>query len=219
LKRIDTLRAIVFDFDGVILESAEVKTEAFLELYADHPDKLDAIREYHISQAGISRYTKFEHIQRNILGLPYTEADKQRASAEFTRLTRERVFRAAQVPGAEALLLGLRGRALRIIGSGTPQPELDLIVAHRRMEDWFEEWWGSPRMKADILRDVMARHKLTPDQVLMVGDGMSDYEAAQAAGTRFLARETETSFGELAMDKVRDMHGMSEWLEETDDGR
>jgi phosphoglycolate phosphatase-like HAD superfamily hydrolase len=59
----------------------------------------------------------------------------------------------------------------------------------------------------------MERHKLTPDQVLMVGDGMSDYEAAQAAGTRFLARETETSFGELAVDKVRDMNGMAEWLE------
>jgi phosphoglycolate phosphatase-like HAD superfamily hydrolase len=216
VKRIDTLRAIVFDFDGVILESAEVKTEAFLELYADHPDKLDAIREYHVSQAGISRYTKFEHIQRNILGLPYTAEVKQRVSAEFERLTRERIFRCPEVPGAGALLLGLRGRALRIVGSGTPQPELDLVVAQRRMEDWFEEWWGSPRMKADILRDVMARHRLSPRQVLMVGDGMSDYDAAREAGTRFLGRETETSFTDLAVDKVRDMHGMAAWLEEED---
>jgi phosphoglycolate phosphatase-like HAD superfamily hydrolase len=203
VKRIDTLRAIVFDFDGVILESAEVKTEAFLELYADHPDKLDAIREYHVSQAGISRYTKFEHIQRNILGLPYTAEVKQRVSAEFERLTRERIFRCPEVPGAGALLLGLRGRALRIVGSGTPQPELDLVVAQRRM-------------KADILRDVMARHRLSPRQVLMVGDGMSDYDAAREAGTRFLGRETETSFTDLAVDKVRDMHGMAAWLEEED---
>jgi beta-phosphoglucomutase-like phosphatase (HAD superfamily) len=220
LKRIETLRAIVFDFDGVILESAEVKTEAFLELYAEYPGKLEEIRDYHVSQAGISRYTKFEHIQRNILGLPYTEADKKRVSAEFERLTRERIFRCPQVPGAEDLLLGLRGRVLRIVGSGTPQAELELVVATRKMGEWFEEWWGSPRMKADILRDVMARHNLAPRQVLMVGDGMSDYDAARETGARFLARETETSFGGLSVDRVRDLNGMAAWLEEDpDDGR
>jgi phosphoglycolate phosphatase-like HAD superfamily hydrolase len=219
LKRIDSLRAIVFDFDGVILESANIKTEAFLELYADYPDKLQEIRDYHVGQAGISRYVKFEHIQKDILGLPYTAEDKKRVSAEFERLTRERIFRCPQVPGAEGLLLGLRGRVLRIVGSGTPQAELDLIVAARKMGDWFEEWWGTPPMKADILRNVMARHKLNPRQVLMVGDGMSDYDAARETGARFLARETETNFDKLAVAKVRDMAQMAAWLEEMDHGR
>jgi phosphoglycolate phosphatase-like HAD superfamily hydrolase len=216
LKRIDSLRAIVFDFDGVILESAEVKTEAFMELYADYPDKVQAIRDYHVAQAGISRYVKFEHIQRNILGLPYTEETRKRVSAEFERLTRERIFRCPQVPGAEGLLRGLRGRVLRIVGSGTPQAELELIVATRGMDGWFEELWGTPRLKADILRDVMARHSLSPRQVLMVGDGMSDYDAAREAGTQFLARETETNFGQLPVAKVGDMKEMESWLEETD---
>jgi len=219
LKRIDSLRAIVFDFDGVILESAEVKTEAFMELYAAYPDRVPAIRDYHIAQAGISRYIKFEHIQRNILGLPYTEEDKKRVSAEFERLTRERIFRCPQVPGAEDLLRNLRGRVLRIVGSGTPQAELELIVATRKMGDWFEELWGTPRLKPGILRDVMARHNLSPRQVLMVGDGMSDYDAACETGTRFLARETETAFDKLAVAKVRDMKEMESWLEGTDDRR
>jgi phosphoglycolate phosphatase-like HAD superfamily hydrolase len=216
LKRIDSLRAIVFDFDGVILESANIKTEAFLELYADYPDKLQAIRDYHIAQAGISRYVKFEHIQRNILGLPYTEEIRKQVSAEFERLTRERIFRCPQVPGAEDLLRGLHGRVLRIVGSGTPQAELELIVATRGMKEWFEELWGTPRVKADILRDVMTRHALSPQAVLMVGDGMSDYDAAREAGTCFLARETETNFDKLAVAKVRDMKEMAAWLEETD---
>jgi phosphoglycolate phosphatase-like HAD superfamily hydrolase len=217
LKRIDSLRAIVFDFDGVILESANIKTEAFLELYADYPDKLQAIRDYHVGQAGISRYVKFEHIQSNILGLPYTDEVRKKVSAEFERLTRERIFRCPQVPGAEALLLGLRGRVLRIVGSGTPQPELELVVSTRKMGDWFEELWGTPPMKGDILRDVMARHRLFPQQVLMVGDGMSDYDAARETGTRFLARETETAFDKLAVDKVKDMTQMAAWLEGEDD--
>jgi phosphoglycolate phosphatase-like HAD superfamily hydrolase len=216
LKRIDALRAIVFDFDGVILESAEVKTEAFLELYADHPEKLAAIRAYHVGQAGISRYVKFEHIQKNILGLPYTGEVKKRVSAEFERLTRERILRCPEVPGAQELLRGLRGGTLRIVGSGTPQAELELVVSGRGMGDWFEELWGSPRKKAEILRDVMARYALSPREVLMVGDGLSDYDAARETGTRFLARETETAFDWLAVEKVRDMREMRAWLEEED---
>ncbi len=218
MKRIDSLRAIVFDFDGVILESANIKTEAFMELYADYPEKVQAIRDYHIAQAGISRYVKFEHIQRNILGLPYTEKIRKQVSADFECLTRERIFRCPQVPGAEDLLLGLRGRVVRIVGSGTPQAELELIVAKRGMGAWFEELWGTPRLKADILRDVMARHALSPQEVLMVGDGMSDYDAAREAGTRFLARETETNFDKLSVAKVKDLTEMESWLEDRDDG-
>lgn len=214
MKRIDSLRAIVFDFDGVILESANIKTEAFLELYAAYPEKLAAIRDYHVGQAGISRYVKFEHIQKNILGLPYTAEDKARVSAAFERLTRERIFRCPEVPGAERLLRGLRGRVLRVVGSGTPQPELDLIIQKRAMEGWFDEWWGTPRVKAEIIRDVMARHDVSADRVLMVGDGMSDYQAAAETGARFLGRETETAFGGLEVDKVRDMAEMAGWLEE-----
>jgi phosphoglycolate phosphatase-like HAD superfamily hydrolase len=151
------------------------------------------------------------------LGLPYTDEVRKKVSAEFERLTRERIFRCPQVPGAEALLLGLRGRVLRIVGSGTPQPELELVVSTRKMGNWFEELWGTPPMKADILRDVMARHNLSPQQVLMVGDGMSDFDAALETGTRFLARETETAFDGLPVDKIRDLNEMQSWLEENDD--
>lgn len=33
--------AMIFDFDGVILESAEIKTQAFIELFRDVPEQLD----------------------------------------------------------------------------------------------------------------------------------------------------------------------------------
>jgi phosphoglycolate phosphatase-like HAD superfamily hydrolase len=215
-KRIDTLRAIAFDFDGVILESADIKTAAFMALYAAFPTRLPAIREYHLSNAGISRYVKFEYIQTKILGLPYTDRDRAQQSAEFERLTHEQILRCAEVKGAAALLRGLKGRVARIVASGTPQDELRKIVAERGMGSWFEEVWGTPRTKPEILRDVLARHELAAGAVLMVGDGMSDYQSAQETGVRFLARETDSVFAGLAVDKVRDMDEMRVWLEGTD---
>jgi phosphoglycolate phosphatase-like HAD superfamily hydrolase len=216
-KRIDTLRAIAFDFDGVILESADIKTAAFMALYADFPENLSAIREYHVSNAGISRYVKFEYIQTKILGLPYTDKDRALRSAEFERLTHEQILRCPEVEGASALLLGLKGRTIRIVASGTPQDELRQIVAERGMGAWFDEVWGTPLTKPEILRDVLARHELAPGSVLMVGDAMNDYQSAQETGVRFLARETGSVFQGLAVDKVDDLTEMGTWLIETDD--
>ena len=218
-KRIDALRAIAFDFDGVILESVDIKTRAFMALYAAYPASLSAIREYHLSNAGISRYVKFEQIQTKILGLPYTERDREHASAEFARLTHEQILRCPEVPGAAVLLRKLGGKVLRIVVSGTPQDELRVIVADRGMTGWFDEVWGTPRAKPEILRDVLARHTLTPEAVLMVGDGMSDYQAARDVGVRFLAREKDSVFADVAVEKVRDMVEMVKWMEATDEGR
>lgn len=210
--RLDGLRAVIFDFDGVILESADIKTEAFVDLFAAYPEHQGAIRGFHLDNIGISRFVKFEHIRRNILRLPYDEGVRAELGAEFTRLTKARILACPEVPGARALLAALKGRVLRIVASGTPEGELRDIVRERGMDGWFDEVWGTPRTKSEIIRDVLARHGISPERAVMVGDGMSDYKAARETGTLFLAREMAREFDGLDLPKVADMEGMIEWL-------
>jgi phosphoglycolate phosphatase-like HAD superfamily hydrolase len=186
------IRAVVFDFDGVILESADVKTEAFVELYAEHgPEVVARVRAHHLANSGISRFKKFAWIAEHVLGRPLGEADSVALGQRFTALALAKVLAAPFVPGAEAALAVLARRGLpRFVASGTPQDELALIVERRGLTPVFHEVHGTPREKPEILRDVMARHALGPDQVLFIGDGMSDYKAARAVGTGFLARDT-----------------------------
>ena len=49
------LRGVFFDFDGVVLESAQIKTEAFRDLYSGLPELLPRILQYHQQNVGISR--------------------------------------------------------------------------------------------------------------------------------------------------------------------
>ncbi|TMQ05879.1 MAG: HAD family hydrolase [Deltaproteobacteria bacterium] len=188
----DRVRAVVFDFDGVILESADVKTEAFVELYAEHGAAVvERVRAHHLANLGISRFKKFAWIAEHVLGRPLGDADSAALGERFAALALEKVLAAPFVPGAEAALAVLARAGLpRFVASGTPQDELALIVDRRGLRPVFHEVHGTPREKPEILRDVMARHELAPDQVLFVGDGMSDYKAARAAGTAFLARDT-----------------------------
>ena len=185
------LRAIVFDFDGVILESAEVKTEAFVELYAAHgPQVVAAVRAHHLANLGISRFKKFEWIAANVLGQPLTEDGKAALGERFTELALAKVLAAPMVPGAERALAELAPRMPLFVASGTPQGELDLIVDRRGLRGSFREVWGTPAEKPAIVQDLLARHALAPAEVLFIGDGLSDHKAAVATGLHFLARTT-----------------------------
>ncbi|MCX5934210.1 MAG: hypothetical protein NTU99_05390, partial [Pseudanabaena sp. LacPavin_0818_WC45_MAG_42_6] len=53
-KRYD---AIVFDFDGVLVESVDVKTQAFGTLYAEYGDLIvEQVKAYHLLHGGVSRF-------------------------------------------------------------------------------------------------------------------------------------------------------------------
>lgn len=59
---------IIFDFDGVIINSHKVKTLAFYDIFKIYgkPYALNA-KKFHLKHIGKSRYFKFKHILRNIL--------------------------------------------------------------------------------------------------------------------------------------------------------
>jgi phosphoglycolate phosphatase-like HAD superfamily hydrolase len=185
------LRAVVFDFDGVILESADIKTDAFCELFAHlGPSMVARVREHHLANLGISRFVKFDWIYENIVREPLAEPARLELGDRFAAIALRKVLECPFVPGAEAALEALADRYPLFVASGTPQAELDRVVEARGLGGRFREVWGSPREKPHILADIAARHELRRDEILFVGDGASDARAAAEAGTHFLARVT-----------------------------
>ncbi len=186
-----SIKAIVFDFDGVVLESADVKTDAFVELYREHGDSItDGVRAHHLANMGVSRFKKFEWIAKNLLHTELTDADSQRLGQRFSDLALKKVLSAPFVPGAREAIEQLAARYPLFVASGTPDAELKSIVEHRGLTKWFREVHGTPPDKPTILRDLMARHGLEAPEMLFIGDGVSDYQAATLVGTAFLARDT-----------------------------
>ena len=182
------LDAVLFDFDGVVLESADLKTEAFRLLFADHPDHLEAILALHQRHAGLSRLVKFEMIHRDILGRPLPAAERDDLARRFAELVVEQVLACPMVAGAETVLRTLAPRLPLAVVSGTPETELREIVARRGLTPYFRGVHGSPRGKTGIIADLLARHGWRPERVVMVGDAIADHEAAAAHGLAFVGR-------------------------------
>lgn len=185
------IKTIVFDFDGVIIESADIKTEAFRKLFSNYPDKVDKIVQYHSSNMGISRYLKFKYFYENILKEHYSEEIGIALGKIFSELVLEEILKAPFVAGMEEFLEGYYKRYLMFIVSGTPEVELLDITKSRGLERYFQGIFGSPRSKSEILNDIMKKHHLNKSEVVFIGDAESDMNAADKIGIFFIARLTD----------------------------
>ncbi len=183
------VRAIAFDFDGVLLETVEVKTRAFAQLFGgEGPEMVRRVIEYHLSHGGVSRVEKLRVIYRDILNRPLDDEDLERLSEQFHAFVFEQVVAAPWVRGAEEFLRRFYGTYAFFVISGTPDGELKDIVRRRRMERWFDDIWGSPETKEELLARCLSEHELSAEEVVFVGDAETDWAAAQHTGVRFIWR-------------------------------
>ena len=181
------LKAIVFDFDGVILESIEVKKEAFRRLFEDS-EHVDAIVQYHMDHGGVSRFRKFDYIYTHFLKQPLTEERREELGRLFREYALQGVLDAAFVDGAKEFLQKHHGQVDLFVASGTPHEEMLDVVEQRGLEPYFRQVFGSPAGKADILRTIMQDYGVAEDDMLFVGDAMTDYDGAKEASVPFVGR-------------------------------
>jgi len=208
------IKAVIFDFDGVLVESAHIKTDAFRELFSFRSDKVDEIIAYHLNNAGISRYIKFKHIYENMFHEPYTDEVGQRLGSQFSDIVLDKVKKAPFVTGAESFLKGYHRQYQLYIASGTPEMELRDIAAHRGMTDYFKGIFGAPARKADIVQKIMACHSLLPEQVLFVGDAEADKTAADAHHIPFVLRMTSENRHMESQYKIEDLSRLADMITE-----
>lgn len=182
------IKSIIFDFDGVICESLEVKTQAFRKLFLDYPDQLEKIVRIHIDNGGMSRYLKFEMVYRDILRKPLSPEESQKLGRLFTEYCYDGVIKSAYVRGAENFLNRYYQKLAFFVISGTPEDEMLRIVRDRKMTNYFKGVYGSPRLKGALATMILKENNFDKDEVVFVGDSINDLQGAREAGIRFIGR-------------------------------
>lgn len=183
-------QAIIFDFDGVLVESGDIKTQAFADLYRSHGETVvAAVVQYHRLHGGMSRYQKFRYFQQHLLSKPpLTPGEEQELDWQFSARVVEAVIASQAVPGADEFIRQQAARIPLFVASGTPETELNTIVTRRGLAPYFTGVRGSPTSKQALIADILSIHALTPERVLMIGDALIDYQSAQLNGVAFLGR-------------------------------
>lgn len=187
-------KTIVFDCDGVVLDSNVVKTEAYFRtaknLGATDKEAQELV-DYHVRLGGISRYHKFDYYLREILKKPVTESAIQELLDEFGRELEVGLMECEIATGLKELR-EITSDSNWLILSGGDQEELRTLFAKRTLskgvslEQLFDGGiFGSPDNKDEVL----AREKANGNvqlPALFIGDSKYDYEAADRAGLDFV---------------------------------
>ena len=209
-------KAIAFDFDGVILESVAIKTEAMASLFAHHPEHVARIKALHEGHAGISRFIKFDMIHRDILKVPLSPERRDELGRNFSGLVLEKVLACPFVPGAREFLETHHESTPLFVVSGTPDEELQEIVSKRGLSPYFRGIYGSNRSKEEILRGLLADRESLAEDLVFIGDGRTDYEAAAAASIAFIGRVPEYQDSPFPKSTaiIQDLGGLDRALED-----
>ncbi len=181
-------KAIIFDFDGVIAESMDIKAKGFAFLFKDYPEYVDEIVKFHLAHGGMGRISKFEYIYANFLNKPLSEEEKVKLSEQFSDFVFNEILKCPLVKGAKEFLEKYYKDFDMFVVSGTPDEEIKKIVLERGLEKYFVGIFGSPKKKEQINRELLDKYGYLPQEVVFIGDSIDDYIGVKDLGIRFIGR-------------------------------
>ena len=179
-------KTLVFDCDGVILNSNHVKTKAFYEAALSYgEDAAQSLVDYHVANGGISRYKKFAYFLEQLIG----HNAKGPGLDELLKLYAKHVHYGLMTCEIAEGLEKLRRKTNNtrwLVVSGGDQNELRTIFIRRDIAHYFDGGiFGSPNTKDEILGRELSKGNIQQPS-LFLGDSKYDYESAIRAGLDFL---------------------------------
>ena len=204
------IESVVLDCDGVILESVEVKRQAFAKVVSEHgPEAESDILTFFGNNGGLGRHAVFEWFYTSFLGREITPDEQKDLCDRFAQYCYDAVMATPLVPG----ILDFLDRYHRVlplyVASGTPHDELNQIFSDRKLNGYFKGVFGSPPAKTVLLSSIVKVSGFDPANVLMVGDSSTDMLAAENVGTLFYGRGER--FADSKWPWGRDLRGLSDY--------
>jgi HAD superfamily hydrolase (TIGR01509 family) len=179
-----SFEAVVFDMDGLLLETEELWVTAEAELFRRHG--VEFTRDDQLAVMGTSFDVTARHFAAR-LAWPFER--RAELVEESTAIMHELVKReVAARPGAVELVAALRERSVPLgLASNSPRFLVDDALATARLTDAFEanvtvDDVEHPKPAPDIYLEVCRRLGVEPRDALALEDSVSGITAAKAAG-------------------------------------
>lgn len=190
------VKIIILDFDGVIVESNDIKDLVFQTIFKRFPKQYDDLLNYHRTNVSVSRYAKFDYLLEKI-GRTGDIDFKNELLEEFSTITLQMMRSVPFVAGAKEFLKEIHTQFPTYLASVTPINDLEIILDILNIKSFFKGVYGCPPWtKPNAIRDILWRENCATENAVLIGDSNGDQKAAAETCITFVARNSGLIFDE-----------------------
>jgi phosphoglycolate phosphatase-like HAD superfamily hydrolase len=176
------IKNILWDFDGVILDSMEVRDFGFKEIFKEfEASNVETLLEYHRLNGGLSRYVKIRYFFESILNQSITDTEVLEYATRFSEIMRKELIDPKNLIEDSVHFIKRNHTNFNFhIVSGSDQVELGFLCKELGLADYFISIEGSPTPKNTLVKDLLEKYNYKLSETCLIGDSINDYQAAQA---------------------------------------
>ncbi len=178
---------IFWDFDGVILNSDEVRTEGFKYIFDSYSKKyIHKLINYHTTNGGLSRYEKIEYFSQKILDKKLKNEEKKQYAQLYGNYCRERLCDKNLLIKSSISFIKENHKNFNFhLVSASDEKELIYVSSNLDIKKYFKSISGSPVNKIENIKKLLKSNNYNESRCCLIGDSIND---------KFAATENKISF-------------------------
>ena len=177
---ITSYKNIIWDFDGVLINSNQIREAAFREAFSGYSKKnITELIEFHKLNEGLSRYVKIEYFFNKILNQKLSKKKSNEILKTYGNICLEKLKDKSLLIDESVYYIRQYNNTKDFhIASGSDNNELNYLCTSLGLKPFFKSINGSPEPKKDIVKRIILQNNYSISETCLIGDSINDYEAA-----------------------------------------
>jgi HAD superfamily hydrolase (TIGR01549 family) len=174
------IKNILWDFDGVILDSMPIRDYGFRQIFKNYSQELvEEFIKYHRINGGLSRFHKIKYFYNTLLNKEISEEQIEEYADKFTVIMKEQLINKKYLiqDSVEFIKSNHKNYSFHIV-SGSEHHELNYLCEKLDLVEYFLSTNGSPTPKIDLVKNLLEKEQYKKEETILIGDSINDYEAA-----------------------------------------
>lgn len=178
---------LIFDCDGVILNSNTLKIEAMRSALIESeitPTEVNTCTTFFKNNFGKSRFYHIDYFVEKLIKIETSSIEQFKINllSSYSQQCKSLYLLANITPFVSDVLS--TNTSIKYVASGSEQQELIDVFQQRKLDIYFKEILGSPEKKRNNVANILTKHPSS--KAVIIGDAVSDLEAAKENNIDFI---------------------------------
>ena len=189
-----SIKNIIFDFDGVIIDSMSIRADGVREVFCNYDKNLvEEFVEYYKYNAGLSKFSKIKYFYNSILKKNISEEKVNEYSDQLSKIMKKKlILKEVLIKDTVDFIKCNYKKYNMSIASGSEEKELNYLCEQLEIKKYFRGIYGAPLHKNDIVKNIIKNNNYNLEETILIGDSINDFDAAKVNNIGFYGFNNES---------------------------